>query len=125
MVLYLALIQSCTYFYLFRENYNKFRKNFEKHFEKNVKEFWRKFTRPFGRNLNLGKFERIMEKIFKNFGVNSSKLKYAEAAVVLGGIKYLIVDRLNDSSSAPYSELYSFLFIWRKFERILEKHERI
>ncbi len=66
-----------------------------------------------------------MEMIWKNFGVNSSKLNYPEYAVVIGGTKCLIVGRLNDSSLATYSELYSFLFIWKKFENILEKHERI
>ncbi len=62
-----------------------------------------------------------MEKIWKNFGVSSSKLKYPKHAVVIEGTKSLIVDRLNDSSPATYSELYSFSFIWRKFERILER----
>ncbi len=52
-------------------------------------------------------------------------MKYPEHAVLIEGTKCLIVDRLNDNSPATYSGLYSFLFIWRKFERILEKHERI
>ncbi len=84
-----------------------------------------KMSGYFGRNQNLGKFERIMEKIWKSLGVNLNKLNYPEHAVVIEGTKLLIVDRLNDSSPATYLGLYSFLFIWRKFERILEKHERI
>ncbi len=71
------------------------------------------------------KIRENLNELWKNFAINSSKLKYPEHAVVIEGRKSLIVDRLNDGSPATYSESHSFLFIWRKFKRILEKHERI
>ncbi len=77
------------------------------------------------KSLDILKETRIWENLNELWKKFWSKLKYPEHAVVIEGKKCLIVDRLNGSSLTTYSELYSFLFIWRKFKRILEKHERI